>query len=392
MSNYPNRKKRRRKKGSIVLFVIELLILAALVIGIFIYAKINQGLHNIGASSNSTAASTVSDENLNTDNVTVNSAATVDKVMKGYTNIALLGIDARDTDDFDYCNSDTMIIASINNDNGEVKLVSVYRDTYLNIDGDNYDFQKANAAYCNGSVKQFLSMLNTNLDLSITNYLAVDFKAVAVLVDDVGGISITMTKDEAVNLNNYCVETSKVTGMTYEKLPEADGTYTLNGVQAVSYARIRYTAGNDMKRTQRQRLVIEKIVEKARGQGMGAVNEIINDVFPLCKTNLSNAMIVKMAAQMIGYYAIVNTTGFPFEYLGDSPYINSEYLVPVTLATNVKELHKFLFNDDNYTPSETVLDYSYQMEQNSGYTEDDIDKAKAASVIPAAGSEADSVK
>lgn len=389
MSNYP-KKKHRKKKGSIVLFGIEILILAALVAGIFIYARINQGLHNIGASSASTA--TVSDENQNTDDVKVNSAATVDKVMQGYTNIALVGIDARSTNDFDYSNSDTMIICSINNDNGEVKLVSVYRDTYLNINGDNYDFQKANAAYCNGSVKQFLSMINTNLDLSVTNYLAVDFKALAVLVDDVGGISVTMTKDEAVHVNDYCVETSKVTGMEYTKLPEADGTYDLNGVQAVSYSRIRYTAGNDMKRTQRQRLVIEKIVEKARGQGINAVNSVINDVFPLCKTNLSNAMIIKMAAQMIGYYSIVNSTGFPFEYLSDSPYVNSEYLVPVTLATNVTELHQFLFNDNDYTPSDTVLKYSKEIVDNTGYSDADIAKAKENSVIPESGSEADNVK
>ena len=382
-----NHRRKKRKKGNIIFFIIELLILAVLVLGIFWYAHINQGLRNIGTSD---SAAVSQDSNQNTDNVVVNSAATVDKVMQGYTTIALVGIDARDTNDFDYSNSDTMIIVSINNDNGEIKMLSVYRDTYLNI-GDG-DYEKANAAYCNGSVNQFLSMLNTNLDLSITNYVAVDFKALAVLVDDVGGISITMTKEEAVHLNDYCEETSKVTGMDYTPLPEEAGTYDLNGVQAVSYARIRYTAGNDMKRTQRQRLVIEKIVGKARQQGIGAIDEIINDVFPLCKTNLSNSMIIKMAAQMIGYYDIVNTSGFPFAFLSDSPYVNSEYLVPVTLEDNVKQLHQFLFNDDSYQPSETVAEYSYAIEENTGYTADDESKAQQNAVVPAAGSEADSVK
>ena len=379
------KKKKRKRKGRIALFVIEMIILACLVVGVFVYAKINAGLRNIGQAE-------ASDPNQNIDNVQINEEVAVDKVMSGYTNILLLGIDHREDEEFDYCNSDTMIICSINNNNGEVRLVSVYRDTYLNVDPDEYNFQKANAAYCLGSITQCLSMMNRNLDLNMTDYLIVDFKAVAVLVDDVGGIDIDLTEAEIVHLNNYCEETSRVTGMSYEPLPEVPGVYTLNGVQAVSYARIRYTQGQDMKRTQRQRLVIQKIIQKARVQGIGAVEAIINDVFPLCKTNLSNAMIVKMAAQMIGAYDIVNTTGFPFAFLGESPYVNPEYLVPVTLADNVVELHEFLFGEEGYTPSETVNDYSYVIEENSGYTEEYHQQAKDNAYIPPAGSEADAVK
>lgn len=379
------KKRKNRRKKRIALFVIEMIILACLVAGVFVYAKINAGLRNIGTAD-------TADPNQNIDNVQISEEVAVDKVMSGYTNILLLGIDHRADEEFDYCNSDTMIICSINNNNGEVRLVSVYRDTYLNVDPDEYNFQKANAAYCLGSITQCLSMMNKNLDLNMTDYLIVDFKALAVMVDDVGGIEVDLTDQEAVHVNNYCVETSEVTGMSYEPLPEVAGTYNLNGVQAVSYARIRYTQGNDMKRTQRQRLVIQKIVQKARSQGLGAVEAIINDVFPLCKTNLSNAMMIKMAAQMIGAYDIVNTTGFPFAYLGESPYVNPEYLVPVTLADNVKELHSFLFGEEDYSPSETVYDYSYVMEENSGYTSEYRQQALDNAYIPPAGSEADAVK
>ena len=183
------KKKKNRRKKRIVLFVMELLILACLAVGVFVFAKVNAGLRNFQQLD-------TADENQNMDNVQMNEGVAVDKVMSGYTNILLLGLDHREDESFDYCNSDTMMICSINNDNGEVRLVSVYRDTYLNINPETYDFQKANAAYCWGSAAQCISMINKNLDLNITDYVAVDFKALAVLVDDIGGIDVTLTELE----------------------------------------------------------------------------------------------------------------------------------------------------------------------------------------------------
>ena len=384
------RKKKKKKKKRIVLFVIEIAVLAVLVIGVFVFASVNSGLRKLGTGVTSDTSSDNPD--LDTDNVQISEEVAVDKVMSGYTNILLVGLDARDYDDPDYCNSDTMIICSINNDNGEIRLVSILRDTYLNVDPDGWQFEKANSAYCYGSVTQCLSMINKNLDMNITQYVTVDFSALATLVDDIGGVDIELSEQEIVHLNNYCKETSEVTGMSYEDLPEVAGTYTLNGVQAVSYARIRYTAGQDMKRAQRQRLLVNKIIEKARSSGITGVTAIINDVFPLCKTNISNAMLIKMATQMIGYYAIVDTNNFPFQFLENSQYVNEEFMVPVTLEKNVQQLHEFLFNETDYDPSQTVKDYSLEIEQTSGYTMDDYDHAVEASTIPLAGSEADTVR
>ncbi len=382
------RKKKKKKKGNVILFIVELIILAVLVIGIFLYAKLNEGIRKIG----SETTKTTSDANANTDDVVINSEVTNDERLQGYTNIALVGIDTRETNQIDYANSDTMIIASINNDTMGVRMVSLYRDTYLNIDPENWKFEKANAAYCNGSAKQFLSMLNANLDLNVTDYVVVDFTAVAKLVDDLGGISVYMTKQEAVHLNNYCVETAKVTGGSYTPLEpsEEPATYDLNGVQAVSYARIRYTAGNDPKRTQRQRLVIEKIIEKAKEKGLSSVQNVINDVFPLCKTSFSSAQIIKMASQMFNYN-IEYTSGFPFEHIEDN-IGDMDCVIPVTLADNVKELHKFLFDAEDYQVSSKVQQYSDEIENVSGYGESSRDKAAANSVIQDAGGEADVVK
>ena len=257
-------------------------------------------------------------------------------------------------------------------------------------------YDKANAAYSNGSAKQLLSMLNKNLDLNIHDYVVVDFNAVAKLVDDIDGIDVWMTEQEIVHMNNYCIETSKVTGLDYEPIePEVmPRDYHLNGVQAVSYARIRYTTGSDMKRTQRQRVVIQKVVDKAKTRGLQFIQGMILDVFPLCKTSLSNAEIIKLATEIFSY-EIEKTTGFPFEHIEKDVYVGSKKLdavVPVTLETNVRELHEFLFDDEDYQVSDTVLEYSRDIESLSNLTEKSREAAIQNSVIGQSGGEADIVK
>ncbi len=381
-------KRKKRGKGGIALFIIELAVLALLIAGVYFYAQINSGLHTMTAPVNN-EVNAANGGDVDFDEVLVNPEVKT-KGETGYRNIALIGIDARESSDYDYSNTDTMIVCSINNSTGDVRMVSIYRDTYLNIDPGNSTYRKANSAYANGSITQFLSMINTNLDLNITDYVAVDFTCMVVLIDDIGGIDIDLKADECVHINNYCIETSAVTGASYEPLPEEAGTYHLNGVQAVSYSRIRFGGGNDMKRTQRQRLVIGKIVDKIKSGGLTSFSAVVNDVFPLCRTNLTNASIIQMGTHMLSGYKISGSQGFPTAYLSSS-YINNEYLVPVTLESNVRDLHAFLYPDETYIPSQTVLNYSKEIENNSGLTSADIERAKEAAKIENTGSEADTV-
>ena len=283
-----------------------------------------------------------------------------------------------------------------NNDTFDVATMSEESNGYTGVTTAAGRYDKANAAYANGSAKQLLSMLNKNFDLNIHDYVVVDFNGVAKLVDDIDGIDVWMTKQEIVHMNNYCQETSKVTGLSYEPIEpeEMPREYHLNGVQAVSYARIRYTTGNDMKRTQRQRVVIQKIVNKAKSNGIKAVNGMINDVFPMCKTSLSAAEIIRLASQMFSF-EIEKTTGFPFEHIEKNVYVGSRKLdavVPVTLAENVKELHEFLFDEENYQVSSTVAEYSTDIESLSNLTLKSRDAAVKNSVIGLSGGEADVVK
>ena len=338
-------KKYRRRK---VLFIIEVFLLILVGAGVYAYLQVDRSLDKIQV------------ETLDTDKIIINEAAETDVVIKGYTNIAIFGADSRDAN-VEKTNTDTIIIASINNDTKVVRLVSVYRDTYLNINGDRY--QKANAAYANGGVEWAISMLNTNLDLNIKDYVTVDFNAVSDIVDILDGIQMTLTDAEAHHLNNYCVETSKVTGKGYDTLP-GGGTYTLNGVQAVAFCRIRQTAGNDFKRTERQRQVIAKIVEKVKANPT-KLPAIADQVFSMVKTNMGKDQILKMGMNMLSY-KLGETTGFPFTHRTSASGDNE---VPITLESNVDLLHTFLFDNEEYTPSADVISRSRTIIEKTGYDE-----------------------
>lgn len=290
------------------------------------------------------------------------------KKLSGYTNIALFGLDNRSNGDFSTGNSDTMIIASINNDTKEIKMVSLYRDTYLDIDGD-MTLRKCNSAYLSGGVKQAVNMMNRNLDLNISNYVSVDFNALIDIVDALGGIDIEITEEEEVLINGYAEEITNVTGKESDVI-EIYGPVTLNGVQATAYCRIRYTAGSDFKRTERQRLVLEKIFEKVKKSDIATLNKIIDTVLDEVYTNFSKTEILQLAAALMDY-SIGDTSGFPFAMNTKKLGSNGDCVVPATLSDNVTALHKFLFDDDDYKPSSQVVKISTAIVTDTGIAADD---------------------
>ena len=262
--------------------------------------------------------------------------------------------------------SDSMMIASINNETNEVKVVSIFRDTLLKQQDGTFD--KANAAYSYGGPQEAIALLNRNLDLDIKNYMSVDFKALSDVIDALGGMELELTAEEVVHMNNYCVETSEVTGKDYERIePEVAGTYHLNGVQATSYARIRATAGGDYKRAERQRLVIEKIVEKAQKANLKTLDKIIDVVFPQVSTSFSSKDLIGIAANALSYQ-LGETQGFPYS-IADTDVVDGyegSYVVPSDFDGDVKKLHEFLFNEKDYQVSDTVKEISHEIDVMSG--------------------------
>ena len=270
-----------------------------------------------------------------------------------YTNIALFGLDSREGELEGGVQSDTIMIASINNETNDVKLVSVYRDTLLQQKDGTYE--KANSAYTRGGPEEAISLLNRNFDLDIKNYASVNFNALVDVIDLLGGLEIEMTQEEAFYCNGYAFETAQVTGKEMTQIKEEAGTQLLDGVHAVGYARIRYTEGNDFKRTERQRIVLEKVVEKAKKASFTTLNKIIDEVFPQVSTSFSSADLLGFAANAMNYN-IVDTSGFPFEVTTSDNVLHhsGSYVVPIDFSANVSRLHEYLFDEKNYTPSDTV--------------------------------------
>ena len=350
-----------RKKSKKILFILEIVVLLLFIGGLFVYGQISAKLDKID----------IQETDLADQDIVTNDQA---PQMTGYTTYALFGLDHRSKNEkLNTENSDTIIIASINNDTKAVKLVSVYRDTLLNVKDDTYS--KANSAYALGGPTNAVSMLNTNLDLNITDYVAIDFDALVTVVDCLGGLDIPLSYAEIVHMNNYCVETSEETGKSYTPVelpdpkPEDEeaivDTYHLNGVQATSYCRIRYTASLDMGRTERQRRVIQMIVDKAKKAGLSTIFDIMDQVFPMVKTSVSKTEILKMIPAMIGY-SIDETTGFPNDYKFAKVKGSGSVIVPTTLESNVLKMHQFLYGDTSYTPTQDVLNRSAQITNIAG--------------------------
>lgn len=343
---------RPKSKTKKILFAVEIIVLLLFIGGLYVYGQLNSKLDKINQP-------VLDDSKIKVNQEVQDSIDSQESTLTGCTTYALFGIDHRDKNTaLGGENSDTIIIASVNNDTKDVKLVSVYRDTLLNLGNDTYS--KANAAYAYGEAEQAITMLNTNLDLNISEYATVNFNALTTIIDDLGGLDMDMSYAEIVHMNNYCVETSEETGKDYTpiELPDRPDDieavqyhYHLNGVQATSYCRIRYTASLDMGRTERQRRVIQMIVSKAKSAGLGKIFKIMDDVFPMVTTSMTKDEILQLLPTLIGY-SVDDTTGFPTSYKSSN--VKGSIIVPTTLETNVIELHKFLYGDEAYTPSATV--------------------------------------
>lgn len=300
---------------------------------------------------------------------------------EGYTNVALFGGDSRTGQLEKGVRTDTIIVASLNNKTKEIKMVSVYRDTLLDI-GDG-TLQKCNAAYSFGGPEQAINMLNRNLDLDIQNYVTVDFGIVAEVIDQLGGVEIDVKEEEVQYINEFIDETGAVAGKEVNYVQNG-GPQLLDGVQATTYARIRSTAGGDFTRTERQRLVIEKMVEKIKQSDLGTINNIIDEVFPSISTNFTVAEILSYAKDF-AKYTLGENSGFPFEKTTDTISGLGSIVIPVSLESNVQELHKFLYGTADYQVSSEVSGISGAIVSRVGQreaTDEDTLRSQTYTVAP----------
>lgn len=377
--NGQRKKKPLTKKKKLTIFFITLGILLFLSIGCILAAKYVIPLYR--AATGLKQDKSFDDKDV-IDNFGNDSAAAAH--MSGYINIAVFGIDTRaenkgdgtKIDDSD-SRSDVIMIVSVNADTKEVKLLSVYRDTYLlkNSSNKGNTFDKAAHSYTKGKGANALGVLNQNLDLDITDYVTVDFSIVAQAIDAVGGVEIELEQKEIEKfnkngtyatkyplLNHYIDEINELTGSESEHITKA-GTYLMDGVQATAFGRIRY-CDTDYERTARQREVLMKLFDKAKSQGVSKLLQIAAMVSPQVITSLSASEITDLAKYALNCN-IVDQQGFPFNQtsgkLGNTDYVFSE-----NLAADVTQLHYYLFGKENYTPTSKVQEISNEIDGKRG--------------------------
>lgn len=290
---------------------------------------------------------------------------TVEK-MKGYTTIALFGVDARDNDSLGKgVHADVDMIANINNETGEIKLVSVYRDSYFSISDKSYN--KLTQAYFEGGPKQAIEALNKNLDLNITKYATFNWAAVATAINVFGGVDVDITKEEFRVINGFITETVKGTGIGTVQLKSA-GMNHLDGVQAVAYARLR-KMDTDYQRTERQRLIMSLTMEKAKQADLTTLLGTVDLIFPMISTNIDMGTCISLAKNFNNYY-LGETTGFPFQKDSKIMGKKGDCVIPLNLEEDVQQLHEFLFGGSeegkSYTPSETVKKISKKILSDAG--------------------------
>lgn len=354
-------RKAKKKQKRIALFIVEILVLAVLVVVLYTVLK-TENIQKI----------TVDEENINK---VFNEKVEENESLKGYRNIALFGVDSREGDLGKGTRSDSIIIASINEDTGDIKLCSVYRDTYLNLSNDSYN--KCNSAYAKGGPEQAIIMLNMNLDLNITDYVTIGFDGLIDVIDALGGVMVDISEPEISHLNNYQISMVGTTtdGQTFTATEGKDytavttaGYQKLNGLQATAYCRIRHV-GDDFERAERQREVLSAVMDEAKKVSVSDLNKILDEVLPHVATSLDVDEMVEMLGN-VTKYNITGSDGFPFETHRATGKVGSKgsCVIPNNLEQNVIMLHEFLFEDEAYTVSPQVQSYSDKIASDTGYS------------------------
>ena len=339
-------KKAKGKKsvGKIVALVISVLLVTALCGGVAYVAM---------------QWSKVQTEELSAKNLSINREIEHDS---GYLNVALFGLDSRDQSLGTGNRSDAMMVASLNKATGEIRIVSVYRDTLLELGDGSYN--KANAAYSFGDAEAATALLNRNLDLDLQKYVTVNWKALIDMIDGVGGIELVVKKEEVDWINGYILEISENTGIKPTGVHA--GRHKLNGIQATAYARVRYTEGGDFTRTERQRRVMTKLAEKLRKCKVKKLTKLIDKVFPQVKTNFTLKEVLSYVRK-VRKYAVGETMGFPDK----TSFTNLEGIgscvIADEFASDVEKVHKFLFGDSaGYTASEVIKGIAAKIQEYKG--------------------------
>ena len=291
------------------------------------------------------------------------------KDIKGFTNIMLFGVDARDEELTSNTRSDTMILCSINEKTKEVTLTSFYRDYYAfspskagsdtPVKLDSSEFDKLTHAYNEGP-EAAIKAINTNFDLDITDFVTVNFIALVRVIDELGGIEINVPSYLINEVNRYGGEIAKKNKEPFKKVIKS-GPQKLNGYQALGYSRTR-KKDSDFKRSQRQREVLNKVFETFKKESsISNATDICHAISTNMATSYSNKELIKLLASASKYKIRTETNN---DYGNGYPYHAVEYKprgiscqISATPREDLVALHYNLFNN-GYIPEDVLTNFS----------------------------------
>lgn len=351
----PNKKRRKLRGYKIVLIIIAVLALLSVVATaagiIYVKKNFNYRYNKITDKPEELGFQDVKDDNV--------------------VNIALFGIDTRKKDSF-VGRSDSIMILSINTTDNKIKLISVLRDSFVPIDGEERsEFNKINSAYAMGGPELAIRTLNNIFNLDISEYATVNFYGMADIIDAMGGIDVEVTENEVYLINGGVMEQCKYLGLDPEPYKiSSSGTQHLNGIQAVSYSRIRYVANaqgttNDYGRTDRQRYVLSQLFKKVSSRSKTEYINLIKAVSPCCETSLSYTEILSLAVDVLLDSPTFEESRVPFtDYTMKSPQTSAGSIVYYDLNFAANIIHAFIYED--IKPEDFIA--ANGVEKNDWYT------------------------
>ncbi len=360
MAQKNGKRKKKSTTRTVVLLAVEVIILGVVLAALWFVTRVTNVTTGTEEDGSSTSSGTgVTKVELEEEEIVINQSVQESEVLQGYYTVALFGVDSTVGNMTSGTRSDTIMICSLNLDTKEVHLISVYRDTYLNLGNDTYN--KCNAAYSKGGPQLAISMLNMNLDLDITDFVTVGFQGLIDAIDAVGGVWIDVDETELLHINNYQISIAQ---NLYDQgvLSSADdytpvtstGYQLLNGLQATAYCRIRQTAGDDYKRTERQREVLLAMLDQAKTMDIATLTKLVTNVSGSIYTSMDLTDILSLLTDLSSY-TVIDDGGFPFEEYRTSATINNASMVICTdLEAAVKQLHQIMFDDSDYEPSDEL--------------------------------------
>lgn len=254
------------------------------------------------------------------------------------TKFVIFGSDSRDTDNSYAGRSDTIIIVVINNIDKSINLISVPRDTYVDVPG--YGMTKINHAYAYGQEQLSIKTLNTNFGLDLTQYVTIDFSGLVNCIDRVGGVELTLSQEEVDFINSE---------MTPENKIASAGTVTLNGVQALKHSRNRYV-GNDFTRAFRQREILIALMKKVSTMSPEEILDLSDDILVNLTTNMDinmyKDMFLKLSGDMSTYLSNINSVQIPSTDYGYDNWVDGIYYFGFDMERAKQDFNKYYYGNE----------------------------------------------